>query len=139
MSAAPSSSEPVFIAIDADGVGTRAAPRVIARADGDSVRIFAADALDDIAAALNRVSAYSRDALTEQFWLDRLFAAGRRRAPVLSDWMQALAPFGVARNLAAIMREATLTDDIFRDEALDAVARAAHMRAVYELARAKAT
>ncbi len=134
------SSDPVFVAIDADGAGAQARPRVLAcAAAAAGVRTFAADALDDIAEALGEARAFSRDALTEQFWLDELFGAQGRAAPVISDWMLALAPFGVARNLAAIVRNATRSDEFLRDAPLDAAARAAHMRAVYELARTRAT
>ncbi len=46
------------------------------------------------------------DPLFESLWLEGLYLNAGREAPDMRDWMLALAPFGQARDLAAILRAA---------------------------------
>ena len=108
----PTARPPLFIALEPSGADALGAPTCVAwacAADAGVVTAagFAA-ACRTIAALEETRAVYLRDPLFDAPRLDRLFAENGLRAPSAGrDWLLALAPFGQARNFAAILEAAT--------------------------------
>lgn len=111
MTATPST--PVFLAFDLAGDPSEPWPDAIAWAgeavagaltvgapNGDGAQ----NAAEAITALAKGGTLFARDPLFEACAMARVFAAAHAGpAPIISDWMLALAPFRQARNLAAIV------------------------------------